>query len=320
MDVVNTMPEPENVDLASELTGRTFKFSRVDGAVIGHLTLAAGGRIEGYQNPHERSWGVEDGKLVFRGDNGAPITVFNEIDRSHPAVKLYGEFLPRGPGRWHILEEKPRDGGLPNSGKYDLSHLVQPSNQDVSGPIQDDEALFLFALIRVMRIRRVLEIGGLSGYSATNFVRAVGSGGTVYTIDIKRVPKIAPNHVPIIMDARNITADVVDHLPLDLLFFDCHVFEVQMEMLSRLSDSGMITDRTVLAFHDTNLHPVKKAAWSYQIEGGWVHQAVERRMVNELRERGYDAISLDTSPELHGPDLPVRHGLTIMKIFRPLAT
>ncbi len=205
-------------------------------------------------------------------------------------------------------------------GKYDLSHLTQPSNQVVAGPVQDDEALFLFALIRVMLIRRVLEIGGLSGYSATNFVKAVGPTGVVYTIDIKRVPKVAENHVPIIMDARLITPAAIGDAPLDLVFLDCHEYEVQMEMISRLREQNMITDRTVLALHDTNLHPRQTAPWAYEIEGGWVHQVVERRMVNDLRELGYDVISLDTDPRAHGPALPFRHGLTIMRKFTFLAT
>ena len=57
--------------------------------------------------------------------------------------------------------------------KYDLSHLSQPENQNVSGPIQDDEALFLYSIIRGCRLERILEIGGLSGYSAKNFLQAL---------------------------------------------------------------------------------------------------------------------------------------------------
>jgi hypothetical protein len=309
------MNEDTTLKLAREaLMGRVFKFGNIDGLVFGQLTLGPDGRIEGYQNPNERSWSITDGKLVFHGESGAPLTIFNEVGRSHTVLEFYGEFLPRGPGRWHVLVEQP------GSGKYNFSHLTQHPNQNVSGPIQDDEALLLFGLIRVMCIRRVLEIGGLSGYSATNFAKAVGPSGTVYTIDIREVPKVAPNHVPITMDARAITPEVIDRKPLDLIFFDCHVFDVQMELLSLLSAQGMVTDRTLLALHDTNLHPTQSVSWAYQVEGGWVHQAVERRMVNELRKLGYDAISLDTTAEAHGPDLPVRHGLTIMKKFRPLVT
>jgi predicted O-methyltransferase YrrM len=57
---------------------------------------------------------------------------------------------------------------------FDLSHLVQPRSQAVGGPIQDDEALLLYAIVRVMRLRTILEIGGLDGYSARNFLKAVG--------------------------------------------------------------------------------------------------------------------------------------------------
>jgi O-methyltransferase len=63
---------------------------------------------------------------------------------------------------------------------YNLRHLTQNSDQAVSGPIQDDEALFLYSLIRVMQMKRILEIGGLGGYSATNFVAAAGPDGVVH--------------------------------------------------------------------------------------------------------------------------------------------
>ena len=209
---------------------------------------------------------------------------------------------------------------LTSATKYDLSHLTQLSTQEVIGPIQDDEALFLFALIRVMRIWRILEIGGFSGYSANNFCKAVGERGIVYTIDINPVPKMAANHVPIIMDARQIEPAAVDNTPLDLIFFDCHVYDVQMEMLRRLEMQGMVTDRTVLALHDINLHPRRLVAGAYEIADGWVHQPVERRMVNDLRNMGYDAFALDTHRDAHGPDLPCRHGLAVMRKFRPLTT
>lgn len=52
--------------------------------------------------------------------------------------------------------------------KYNLDHLVQPHKQMVCGPIQDDEALLLYAFVKTMRMKRILEIGGLDGHSARN--------------------------------------------------------------------------------------------------------------------------------------------------------
>jgi predicted O-methyltransferase YrrM len=72
---------------------------------------------------------------------------------------------------------------------YDLSHLTQPQKQNVVGPIQDDEALFLYSLIRTMRLKRILEIGGDVGYSATNFLKAIGGNGIVYIVEAHSLPR-----------------------------------------------------------------------------------------------------------------------------------
>lgn len=39
--------------------------------------------------------------------------------------------------------------------------------------LQDDEALFLYSIVYGMRMSSVLEIGGLRGYSAQNFLQAM---------------------------------------------------------------------------------------------------------------------------------------------------
>ena len=107
--------------------------------------------------------------------------------------------------------------------------------------------------------------------------------------------------------------------PLDLIFFDCHDYSAQWDMFHRLRKESVITDDTVLSFHDTNLHPRQIVQWAYPVEDGWVHQRIERGMVNELKQLGYDALVLGTPMAVHGPHLPFRHGLTIMKKFKPLA-
>jgi predicted O-methyltransferase YrrM len=202
---------------------------------------------------------------------------------------------------------------------YNLQHLTQPANQRVAGPIQDDEALLLFGLIRVLRIRRILELGGLSGYSAINFLAAVGDRGVVYTVDIAPVPRRGANHHPIQRDAALIAAADVGSEALDLVFFDCHIYAAQITAFQTLRRQGVITERTLLVLHDTGLHPTQIVDWAYPIEDGWVHQPVERRMVNDFKRMGYDALVLDTAPENLG-DMPYRQGLTIMHKFKVLET
>jgi predicted O-methyltransferase YrrM len=200
---------------------------------------------------------------------------------------------------------------------YNLEHLTQNDSQEVSGPIQDDEALFLFATIRVMQLKRILEIGGLNGYSARNFLAAVGDTGTVFTVDTNPLAPLAANHVTIHKDARNLVASDVGGVPLELMFFDCHMYREQFECYHNARRNGIVTDDTVLAFHDTNLHPTQTVNWAYPIEEGWVHQDAERRMVNDFKRMGYDIFALGTSMSAHSPLLPYRHGITVAKKFKP---
>jgi hypothetical protein len=102
----------------------------------------------------------------------------------------------------------------------------------------------LFGLIRLLRIRRILEFGGLSGYSATNFLAAVGARGVLYTVDLAPVPKRGVNHHPIQRDAALIAAADVGSEPLDLVFFDCHVYAAQIAAFHTLTRQGIITERS----------------------------------------------------------------------------
>ncbi len=205
--------------------------------------------------------------------------------------------------------------------RYELSHLTQADAQRVLGPIQDDEALFLFALIRGNRMRRVLELGGLSGYSANNFLAALDypdeGASVLYTVDLNPVPVLAPNHVVLMKNALDLESTDVGSHPLDLVFFDCHDM-VQMQVFERFLEQGLITDETVLALHDTNLHYAPFQVWGHFVagEGGFAHQPVEREMVNLLRARGYDCFSIRTTKERHSEAFPFRHGLTVCQRFR----
>lgn len=207
--------------------------------------------------------------------------------------------------------------------KYDLEHLTQADDEKVCGPIQDTEALFVYAMVRGMRMRRVLEIGGLSGYSARNFLKAfaVPEDSVMYTVDINPVTALAPNHRVLLKDARTVNSADLENTALDLVFFDCHHEESQMTMYHNLLKDGMITDRTVIALHDTCLHPFKAFTNCYEVEGGWVHQRVERDMVNTFVEKmGYHAFSLHTPLESHDASMPFRHGITILQKFKHLHT
>lgn len=204
--------------------------------------------------------------------------------------------------------------------QYNLTHLDQPDSQQVLGPIQDDEALFLYSIVKGMRLNRVLEIGGLSGYSAKNFLQSMDKvKGMLYTVDINHLPTLAANHKVIVKNALYLTPEDVDNAPIDIVFFDCHDM-VQMDIFHHFVKNGIITDKTILALHDTNLHYAPFQAWGPYVpeEDGFAHQTVERTMVNRFKAMGYDIFSLHTTKDKHSPEFPYRHGITVCQKFKEL--
>lgn len=208
---------------------------------------------------------------------------------------------------------------------YNLNHLTQAKDQSRPGSIQDDEALLFFALIRVTRIKRILEFGSYPGYSARNFCEAIGDEGAVYSADWG-VDGVTPNqgrhHKVIFKNTADVTPEDLDNLPIDLVFFDCHAYEASLCAFQNLRRAGIITDKTIFAFHDTNLLPSELALGypniSYEVTDGWVFCPPERQLVNNFKEMGYDILNLGTTKDVHGVHLPYRCGLSIARKFNPL--
>lgn len=205
--------------------------------------------------------------------------------------------------------------------QYDLTHLTQDSKQDVLGPIQDDEALLLFAWIRCCRMKTILEIGGLEGYSAINFLKALEymKDGVLFTIDVLDVTQRAENHVVLKQDAITVRGKHIGNKLLDMVFFDCHDYSASASLYDHLVEDRCITDSTVLVLHDTNTHHRKGCVEKYQIsDGSWVHQDAERKLANTFKHIGYDCINLHTKASDHNASMPVRHGLTICSKYKTL--
>jgi predicted O-methyltransferase YrrM len=199
--------------------------------------------------------------------------------------------------------------------KYNLEHLTQEIGQVVIGPIQDDEAVVLFSIIRTSGLKRVVELGGLHGYSAKNFLESVGVDGTVYSIDINNVNKISPNHITIIKSADQVVKDDIQNR-VDVVFFDCHNYDCSLSFFNNMVECGIIDDETVLVLHDTNLHYVKLTDNAFHNGDGWIHAVVERDLTNYFFDIGYQVLNLDTKPEVHNELFSYRHGLSICKKFK----
>ena len=233
--------------------------------------------------------------------------------------------------------------------KYNLDHLTQP-NTKVYGPIQDDEALLLYGLIRTMGLKYIVEVGGLNGYSGRNFLQALSGYGHLYIIDPVFNDKFNietnKNCTILKQPVENVQPSQIKIPRIDLIFFDCHEMMFQMNFYHKLvSDSKLLTDNTIIVLHDTGTHPIAtyeglKRRMCFEADSldfvvdnlndtltkvsnndssrhgnfGWTnkHLMHEREMSNKFMELGY----MPLHAHANNQDLPsyieVRHGLTIL--------
>lgn len=203
--------------------------------------------------------------------------------------------------------------------QYNLTHLIH-HNQNISGPIQDDEALFLYALVKATRIRYIVEIGGLNGYSASNFLAAIEHDGKVITIEPNELKPINSNHIIINKKAHEILIEDLNLSKIDLIFFDAHDLNSQILFYNYALEEKLIDNTTIIVLHDTHTHPIQTINNQRYLtnnigygNNGYVHQSVERLMVNCFIDLGYHALHLHIdNNRLPLNDISFRHGLTIL--------
>ena len=214
---------------------------------------------------------------------------------------------------------------------YNLDHLTQ-SNTAVFGPIQDDEALLLYSLIRCMGLKYVVEVGGLHGYSARNFIKAIGDDGMVITIDKavsqhqhevnKTLKNInLKNYSLIEADVNDVPPEALNLPRIDLLFFDAHHLDAQMSFFYKCLDSNLITDRTIIVLHDTGTRKIKLHNNDVHLNDvehnsnyGYYSQGLEaeRKMANIFLSLGYSPFHISANNEDLPSYIEFRHGLTIL--------
>jgi predicted O-methyltransferase YrrM len=203
---------------------------------------------------------------------------------------------------------------LQNNDKFDYPRQL------VAGPMQADEMLVLFAMVRTSFVRRVLEIGGWKGDSAYNWLEALRckNDATVYTVDRRVVPRHdhpAVTHKTILKDAATLVLVDIDNEPIDLLLLDCHAYEASQHIFNAVIGNNLLSRNGFIVLHDTGLHP-KKFKWPFwpgaQIptDQGIIHQPVERLLADwiPLQDCSFQRISFH-----HDDRYAPRHGMTILQ-------
>lgn len=217
----------------------------------------------------------------------------------------------------------------------DTTHLhAFREGPDAVGPLQREEALVLYAIIRAIRPRTAVEFGFHDGRSAFNILRALDPDARLYSFDVGAgsadVAATVFDHddrlrFRLKSQAEFEAADV-EHRPVDFVFLDAsHDPALNRETLRRVIPA--LAPGAIVAIHDTGtVHRTSLApeqvveadtVWpqKWLTEDEFEHQPGERATVNWLRDEHPEFAQIN----LHTLRV-ARWGLTLLQRSERLAT
>lgn len=212
------------------------------------------------------------------------------------------------------------------SRRYRVEHLAFYREEDVTGPLQRDEALLLFSLTKVLRPAVIVEFGFHYGHSAFNFLEAVSPACHLYSYDIddtaERIARERFRRFPNFHFLRKSQADFcaadIGDRRIDLCFLDAsHQLELNQATLRKLE--GSLSEGAVIIVHDTGtwvkeyFSPIH-AKLAVDLPGNWISQSEfqpckgEREFVNWVLTNcpGFNEIHLHSKRTL-------RNGMTLIQ-------
>ena len=203
---------------------------------------------------------------------------------------------------------------------YSLNHLRYFRDSEI-GPIQRDEALLLYAIVKMVDPKTIVEFGFYKGHSAINFLKAMSADAKLYSYDMSDTAKQLSEKIEdsrfkfIFKSQTEFAHSDVDNRMIDLAFFDAaHDFQLNVATFEKLM--GSLSARALIVVHDTG-------AWYGDFKGlktpqghflngsassGYIHQPGERAFVNYIREnmKDFDQIHMHSTSKF-------RHGMTVLQ-------
>lgn len=181
---------------------------------------------------------------------------------------------------------------------------------DALGPIQYDEAVFLYGIALTVAPRCVLEFGVLNGHSTRVWLE---SGADVIGIDIevrdtaRELEKQYPGKLRLIeMDMRGILAGGMRD-DIDIVFWDAgHDFTANAEAfqaVEHLDCFHIVHDTGTWSRHNA---PELALSWFEPGKDTHVHRPDEGVFCKYIAAKGYQRIDFHTTRKF-------RHGITILK-------
>ena len=217
------------------------------------------------------------------------------------------------------------------TGSLGISHLLSYAESDALGPLQRDEAMALFGIIRTLDPKTVVEFGFYHGHSAFNFLCALAPDARLYSYDIAEEAALRARR-EFSFDRRltfirksqaEFDSSDIANRPIDFVFFDgAHDLALNIATFARVLPH--LAPGAMLAVHDTGLWEKSHFCAAHErfskgAPGGWVtetlyaHQPDERAFVNWVTTQHprFGAIHFHTTNRL-------RHGFSLFQLQAPL--
>ncbi len=218
------------------------------------------------------------------------------------------------------------------TGAIGMSHLLSYREDDAIGPLQRDEAVALFGIVRALRPKTIVEFGFFHGHSAFNFLQALPENGRLYSYDISE-DAIGRARSEFDFDERFtfIGKSQTDFEPadiggrmIDFVFFDAaHELDLNQETFRRIV--SRLAPEAMIAIHDTGLwhrshFTAMHETFVREMPGEWknddlyAHQPGERAFIDWIvsEHPEFTAIHFHTTETL-------RHGFSLLQRTRLLS-
>ncbi len=214
-----------------------------------------------------------------------------------------------------------------------MSHLLAYREDDAIGPLQRDEAIALFGIIRTLRPRVVVEFGFFHGHSAFNFLQALEPDARLFSYDIDEDSRRRAE-TEFTFDSRfqflaksqtDFNPDDIGGSEVDFVFFDAaHELHLNQETFRKIVPH--LAPEAMLAVHDTGVWnrshfaPIHET-FTREMPGVWLD---EQTYAHQPGERDFIDWITATYPEftaLHfHTTRTLRHGFTLLQRRRGLSS
>jgi len=179
--------------------------------------------------------------------------------------------------------------------KYNLNHITDIANSSVG--VLPREALLMYAIVKMMCPRTILEFGFAKGYSANNFLESMPADCKLYSFDPSTESRDISQEIKdsrfkfIFKKGEEIVHSDIENRFIDILFLDTsHEFISNVRIFKKVKK--YLADDCVIMVHDTGLFNkdfmVKEWDFKdsfYVTEKGYAHKPQERLFVNYLKGR-----------------------------------